>query len=79
MELEFVTSGSNFDYFLNATEPDFSPKPLPPLAPKYRFLLAFLFTVIAIYTQIVKAQTTRTEEKVQTAVSTSSNKHLASE
>lgn len=79
MVLQFVTSGSIFDYFLNATEPDFSPKPLTPLAPKYRFLLALLFTLIAIYTQIVKAQTTRTEEKVQTAEVATTNNHLANE
>jgi hypothetical protein len=79
MELTFISSGSIFDYFLNATEPNFSLKPLTPLAPKYRFLLAFLFTVIAIYTQIVKAQTTRPEEKVQTTVVATSNNHLANE
>jgi len=45
MELTFITSDSIFDYFLNATEPNFSLKPLTPLAPKYRFLLALLFTL----------------------------------
>jgi hypothetical protein len=79
MELTFITSDSIFDYFLNATEPNFSLKPLTPLAPKYRFLLALLFTLIAIYTQIVKAQTTKTEEKVHTAEVATANHQLASE
>lgn len=66
MELELITSGSIFDYFLNATEYlIFHLNLFTPLAPKYRLLLAVLFTLIAIYTQIVKGQTNRTEEKVQ--------------